>query len=140
MRGNINIATKFAAYPWRVLPSNMVAACKGSCRRLGMEQISIGQLHWSAANYAPLQVGWWVGVASGWASGWVRPNWGFARTVAPAPHLIDHKVPHSPFPLPPSPFPLLPLHFPLPPPPSLALPYRSWQCRRGWQTATTRGS
>lgn len=32
-----------------------VAACKGSLRRLGMEQIGIGQLHWSTANYQPLQ-------------------------------------------------------------------------------------
>ncbi len=47
---------QFAAYPWRVLPSTIVAACKGSLRRLGTEQLSIGQLHWSAANYAPLQV------------------------------------------------------------------------------------
>lgn len=32
-----------------------VAACKGSLRRLGMDQIGIGQLHWSTANYQPLQ-------------------------------------------------------------------------------------
>ena len=32
-----------------------VAACKGSLRRLGMEQLGIGQLHWSTANYQPLQ-------------------------------------------------------------------------------------
>ncbi len=51
------MATKLAAYPWRVFPANMVAACKGSLRRLGMEQLALGQLHWSAANYAPLQVG-----------------------------------------------------------------------------------
>lgn len=28
---------------------------RGSLRRLGMEKVAIGQLHWSAANYAPLQ-------------------------------------------------------------------------------------
>jgi pyridoxine 4-dehydrogenase len=55
VRGNIHIATKLAAYPWRVLPANMVAACKGSLRRLGAESLSLGQLHWSAAKYAPLQ-------------------------------------------------------------------------------------
>ncbi|KAG2496840.1 hypothetical protein HYH03_005245 [Edaphochlamys debaryana] len=54
-RDNVHIATKFAAYPWRVLPGNVVAACKGSLQRLGASQISLGQLHWSAANYAPLQ-------------------------------------------------------------------------------------
>ena len=52
----IHIATKFAAYPWRVFPANIVAACRGSLRRLEAERLSLGQLHWSTANYAPLQV------------------------------------------------------------------------------------
>lgn len=56
MSNNLHVATKFAAYPWRVTPSNIVAACKGSLRRTGLQQISLGQLHWSAAKYAPLQV------------------------------------------------------------------------------------
>jgi pyridoxine 4-dehydrogenase len=56
VRGNLHVATKFAAYPWRVTPGNIVAACKGSLRRTGLEHISLGQLHWSAAKYAPLQV------------------------------------------------------------------------------------
>lgn len=56
VRSNLHVATKFAAYPWRVFPSNVVAACKGSLRRLGADQLSIGQLHWSTANYQPLQV------------------------------------------------------------------------------------
>ena len=56
MRSNIHVATKFATYPWRLLPSNITASCKGSLRRLQMQQLSVGQLHWSAANYAPLQV------------------------------------------------------------------------------------
>ena len=38
-----------------LLLGQFVAACKGSLRRLGMEQIGIGQLHWSTANYQPLQ-------------------------------------------------------------------------------------
>lgn len=54
-RGGVHIATKLAAYPWRVTPGNMVAACRGSLRRLGAERLSVGQLHWSAAKYAPLQ-------------------------------------------------------------------------------------
>lgn len=32
-----------------------MVACKGSLRRLGMDQIGIAQLHWSTANYQPLQ-------------------------------------------------------------------------------------
>lgn len=80
----VHVATKLAGYPWRVTPWNMTAACRcarpqrcpvtqrggagaivghkpavrrcrGSLRRLHMEQLSIGQLHWSAAKYAPLQ-------------------------------------------------------------------------------------
>lgn len=58
VQANLHVATKLAAYPWRVLPANMVAACKGSLRRLGADQLALGQLHWSAANYAPLQVRW----------------------------------------------------------------------------------
>lgn len=54
-RNNICIATKLAPYPWRITSGQFVAACKGSLRRLGMEQIGIGQLHWSTANYQPLQ-------------------------------------------------------------------------------------
>ena len=38
-----------------LLLGQFVAACKGSLRRLGMEQLGIGQLHWSTANYQPLQ-------------------------------------------------------------------------------------
>ncbi|KXZ43023.1 hypothetical protein GPECTOR_106g117 [Gonium pectorale] len=55
VREGVHVATKFAAYPWRVLPGNVVAACRGSLRRLGAEQLSVGQLHWSTANYQPLQ-------------------------------------------------------------------------------------
>ncbi|KAF6260861.1 NADP-dependent oxidoreductase domain-containing protein [Scenedesmus sp. NREL 46B-D3] len=64
VRSKLHVATKFAAYPWRVTPRNIVAACRGSLRRTGLQQISLGQLHWSAAKYAPLQE-WalWNGLA-----------------------------------------------------------------------------
>lgn len=52
----VHVATKFAAYPWRLLPRNFVAACRGSLKRLDMTSLSLGQLHWSTAKYAPLQV------------------------------------------------------------------------------------
>ncbi|KAK9287209.1 hypothetical protein L1049_015622 [Liquidambar formosana] len=55
VRDNILIATKFAAYPWRLTPGQFVTACKSSLDRMQIEQIGIGQLHWSTANYAPLQ-------------------------------------------------------------------------------------
>ena len=31
------------------------SACRGSLRRLQVEQVAVGQLHWSASKYAPLQ-------------------------------------------------------------------------------------
>lgn len=55
IKGNIVIATKFAAYPWRLTPGQFVKACKSSMERMQIDQIGIGQLHWSTANYAPLQ-------------------------------------------------------------------------------------
>ncbi|GAX83176.1 hypothetical protein CEUSTIGMA_g10602.t1 [Chlamydomonas eustigma] len=73
VRDNINIATKFAAYPWRILPGNVVAACKGSLERLGTDQLSLGQLHWSAANYAPLQeLALWNGLADCYELGLIK--------------------------------------------------------------------
>ena len=33
----------------------MAGACRGSLRRLQLDRAAIGQLHWSAAKYAPLQ-------------------------------------------------------------------------------------
>ncbi|KAF8054896.1 PLR1 [Scenedesmus sp. PABB004] len=52
---NLHVATKFASYPWRLTPGNIVASCKGSLRRTGLDQLSLGQLHWSAKKYFPLQ-------------------------------------------------------------------------------------
>lgn len=54
-RGGIHVATKFATYPWRITPGSLVDACKASAARLGVESISVGQLHWSPSNYAPWQ-------------------------------------------------------------------------------------
>jgi pyridoxine 4-dehydrogenase len=55
VRNNVKIATKLAAYPWRLAPSQWVSACRASLKRLGTEKVALGQLHWSTANYAPLQ-------------------------------------------------------------------------------------
>jgi pyridoxine 4-dehydrogenase len=55
MRNQIHIATKLAAYPWRITPKQWVGSCKESLNRIGAEKISMAQLHWSTANYAPLQ-------------------------------------------------------------------------------------
>lgn len=49
------MATKLAAYPWRLAPSQWVAACRASLARTGQDRVALAQLHWSTANYAPLQ-------------------------------------------------------------------------------------
>jgi pyridoxine 4-dehydrogenase len=49
------VATKLAPYPWRITPSQVVQAARGSLRRLEQPRLSIAQLHWSTANYQPFQ-------------------------------------------------------------------------------------
>ncbi|MBE9228148.1 aldo/keto reductase [Phormidium sp. LEGE 05292] len=51
---NICIATKLAAYPWRLTRQSMVNAGKASAKRLG-KNIDLVQMHWSTANYLPWQ-------------------------------------------------------------------------------------
>ncbi|NEO26562.1 MAG: aldo/keto reductase [Kamptonema sp. SIO4C4] len=50
----ICIATKLAAYPWRLTRGAMVSACRQSAQRLG-RNVDLVQMHWSTANYAPWQ-------------------------------------------------------------------------------------
>ena len=51
---SICIATKLAAYPWRLTRKSMISAGKSSAERLG-KNIDLVQMHWSTANYAPWQ-------------------------------------------------------------------------------------
>ncbi|HEY9889482.1 MAG TPA: aldo/keto reductase [Candidatus Obscuribacterales bacterium] len=55
-QAEICLATKLAAYPWRLTRGAMVNACVASARRLG-RSVDLAQLHWSTANYAPWQEG-----------------------------------------------------------------------------------
>jgi len=50
----ICLATKLAAYPWRLTRNSMVSAAKASAKRLG-KNVDLVQMHWSTANYAPWQ-------------------------------------------------------------------------------------
>ncbi|OMO97832.1 Aldo/keto reductase [Corchorus olitorius] len=69
----IVIATKFAAYPWRLTPGQFVQACRASRDRMQIEQIGIGQLHWSTANYAPPQeLALWNGLVAMYEKGLVK--------------------------------------------------------------------
>ena len=49
----ICLATKLAAYPWRLTRKSMVKAGHASAQRLG--RIDLAQMHWSTANYFPWQ-------------------------------------------------------------------------------------
>uniref|UniRef100_A0A7N0ZZC1 NADP-dependent oxidoreductase domain-containing protein n=1 Tax=Kalanchoe fedtschenkoi TaxID=63787 RepID=A0A7N0ZZC1_KALFE len=72
-RDGLVIATKFAAYPWRLTPGQFVKACEQSLERMQIGQIGIGQLHWSTANYAPLQErALWDGLVAMYDKGLVR--------------------------------------------------------------------
>lgn len=53
---NICLATKLAAYPWRLTRQSMVSAGQSSAKRLG-RNVDLVQMHWSTANYAPWQEG-----------------------------------------------------------------------------------
>ncbi len=53
---DVCIATKLAAYPWRLTRQSMVTAGNASAKRLG-RNIDVVQMHWSTANYAPWQEG-----------------------------------------------------------------------------------
>lgn len=55
IKSNVKIATKLAAYPWRLTPNQWVNAAKASLKRTGQDQLGLVQLHWSTSNYAPLQ-------------------------------------------------------------------------------------
>ncbi len=49
----ICLATKLAAYPWRLTAKSMVKAAKASAERMG--RVDLAQMHWSTANYFPWQ-------------------------------------------------------------------------------------
>ena len=49
----ICLATKLAAYPWRLTRGSMVKAGKASIKRMG--RVDLAQMHWSTANYFPWQ-------------------------------------------------------------------------------------
>ena len=50
---NICLATKLAAYPWRLTRKSMVKAAQASAQRMG--RVDLAQMHWSTANYFPWQ-------------------------------------------------------------------------------------
>ncbi|GJT86005.1 pyridoxal reductase, chloroplastic [Tanacetum coccineum] len=99
-RDNVVIATKFAAYPWRLTPNQFVNAAKSSLNRLQIEQIGIAQLHWSTANYAPFQErALWDGLVAMYDQGLVRAvgvsNYGPKQLLKIHDYLKERGVPLS---------------------------------------------
>ncbi|BAZ43737.1 aldo/keto reductase [Chondrocystis sp. NIES-4102] len=52
-KNDICLATKLAAYPWRLTRKSMIKAAQASATRLG--RVDLAQMHWSTANYFPWQ-------------------------------------------------------------------------------------
>ncbi|CAN6298792.1 unnamed protein product [Urochloa humidicola] len=97
---DVVIATKFAAYPWRVTSGQFVSACKSSLERLELDRLGIGQLHWSTANYAPLQErALWDGLVEMYEKGLVRAvgvsNYGPKQLLKIHSYLASKGVPLS---------------------------------------------
>lgn len=97
---DVVIATKFAAYPWRLTSGQFVNACKSSLERLQIDQLGIGQLHWSTANYAPLQErALWDGLVEMYDKGLVRAvgvsNYGPKQLLKIYSYLASRGVPLS---------------------------------------------
>lgn len=73
LQSEVNIASKFAPYPWRVTPGSITRAAKESAERLGVDQIQLGQLHWSTGNYQPVQErALWAGIADAYDQGIIK--------------------------------------------------------------------
>lgn len=66
---DVQVATKFAAFPWKLSRSDVVSACKGSLERLGMKTIDLYQIHfpgpWKNEEY-------WDGLGDCFEQGLVR--------------------------------------------------------------------
>lgn len=92
------VATKLAPYPWRVTPGQVVSSTKGSLRRLQQPKVAILQLHWSTANYQPLQESaLWEGISDAYDQGLCEAvgvsNYGPIQLTKVAQRFEDRKVP-----------------------------------------------
>ncbi|MFM2311733.1 MAG: hypothetical protein RLZZ04_1009 [Cyanobacteriota bacterium] len=92
----ICLATKLAAYPWRLTPNSMFKAGKASIQRLG--RVDLAQMHWSTANYFPWQE-WQLldGLADLYEQGLIKgvglSNYGTKRLKQVHQKLSDRQIP-----------------------------------------------
>jgi pyridoxine 4-dehydrogenase len=92
----ICLATKLAAYPWRLTSKSLVKAGLASIERMG--RVDLGQMHWSTANYFPWQE-WQLldGLADLYEQGLIKgvglSNYGTKRLRQVQQKLSDRNIP-----------------------------------------------
>lgn len=92
------VATKFAAYPWRLTRKSIVQAARDSLSRLEQDKLAIAQLHWSTAKYQPFQENTlWEGIADVYDEGLCEAvgvsNYGPIQLQKIAARLNERQVP-----------------------------------------------
>lgn len=92
---SVVIASKVAAYPWRITRRSVAAAASASAGRLG-RPVDLLQVHWSVSNYAPWQErSLWDGVADALLAGDCRAvglsNFGPQQFARAADYLADRR-------------------------------------------------
>ena len=85
----VEIATKFMPYPWRLTKGSLTRALKGSLQRLGVAQVDLYQIHQALP---PVNVETWMAAllewcTPGWRGKWVSPTMIEAGTSGPMMHL-----------------------------------------------------
>jgi pyridoxine 4-dehydrogenase len=92
----ICLATKLAAYPWRLTSNSLVKAGLASIERMG--RVDLAQMHWSTANYFPWQE-WQLldGLADLYEQGLIKgvglSNYGTKRLRQVQQKLSDRNIP-----------------------------------------------
>lgn len=92
----ICLATKLAAYPWRLTSKSMVKAGLASVQRMG--RVDLAQMHWSTANYFPWQE-WQLldGLADLYEQGVIKgiglSNYGTKRLIKVHQKFSDRQIP-----------------------------------------------
>ncbi|CAM9803916.1 unnamed protein product [Discosporangium mesarthrocarpum] len=71
VREGVQIATKFAPYPYRIGCGSIIKACDETLERLKMESLGVGQLHW-APPLGWQEKAYWQGLADLRAVGRIR--------------------------------------------------------------------
>jgi pyridoxine 4-dehydrogenase len=92
----ICLATKLAAYPWRLTSNSLIKAGHASIKRMG--RVDLAQMHWSTANYFPWQE-WQLldGLADLYEQGLIKgvglSNYGTKRLKQVQQKLSDRHIP-----------------------------------------------